>query len=445
MQKAVVKRKRTIQQKLKFFKSFGYEPHEYQVKAHEACCNHQFVTVCAGARGGKSMFAGGEGLDQFLVPGSHIWCVSSQYKLADKEFDWFLYFLARVKINGKRVIDSCEISSPGRGERMVRFPAIGSWICTKSEGKPESMLGEELDLIIVGEASYFKESTWDRILSMRITSRGGRVLPVSTPNGDSGFLRNFYDNGQNPRIPGWFSMIYSTWENPYISREELEKAKERMTDLNYREQVLGEFCSRRGMVYQITDIHYTHVLPPNYDNTPLVVGIYHKSNNPYSAVLIKYDVRTDTYLICDEISLENATAAEFAKKLREKFKKPGPFGGHRLKAIICDNFNKTLKKDLEIAGVNAITNAFENEYTKGQALSRQIHMMQNVLSKPGHLHFYAPNVPLTLESFKLSTWPDSNEEKGKEDRELPLERTLALSRAASFAVGFCENARGRWH
>ena len=112
MQSLAVKNQGSIESKLNFFASFGYFPHEEQLRAHYAMTQFRFVTVAAGARGGKSMLGGAEIMYMFCQPFKHIWCVSSQYNLADKEFDWFLHFAAYCKIGGKSVKDWCKISSP---------------------------------------------------------------------------------------------------------------------------------------------------------------------------------------------------------------------------------------------------------------------------------------------------------------------------------------------
>src|SRR5574341_1945379 len=91
-----------IAAKYKFFADCGYTPHPKQDEVHRS--EARFRVIAAGARGGKSMLAGAEIAFTLLQPNKRVWCVATQYELADKEFDWALHFLSKIEVNGRRLL-----------------------------------------------------------------------------------------------------------------------------------------------------------------------------------------------------------------------------------------------------------------------------------------------------------------------------------------------------
>lgn len=426
----------TLENKLKFFSKFGYKPHGRQIEAHRAVLENRFVTLAAGARGGKSLFAGSEGLFKFLLPDKKIWCVSVSYELADKTFDWFLEFAGRLYLGDKRLIDVCKVSSASRGSRKVVAP-WGSWIATKSSEKPQGLLGEELDLIIIDEGSQMARSPWDRMLSMRITSRKGSVIMVSTPNGDGGLLRDFYDQGQSEEWPGWWSTKYSTWDNPYIDQDELEMAKKRMTDLNYREQVLGEFVSRRGRVFEIREDSVQEVEESFWCDLPIFVSLRPATNNPFVILYIAIDVKNKRYFVIDEDYLDGGQFRKCASLVKEKMR------GRKHQITFSPFYDPGSIKTLKSVGLKTRTNK-ESDLPKKQSQIRRIQLTQDVLFQ-GHTSprvVISPKCENLIRDLESCTWRDGREEKNMANYELPLDLHLGGPEALSNVLFFCEKNYG---
>jgi len=168
-----------------FFGIIGYHPHERQASIHSS--GSRFRVVAAGARSGKSMAAGVEIAYELFKPNRHIWCVATQYELAEKEFDWAVQFLDRGKIKGVKLLDLCRCTMSRKGSKSLETP-WGSWARTKSAEKPTSLLGDELDFLVLCEASQIPTVVWERYLRPRIGPRNGKVLACSTPNADAGLF-----------------------------------------------------------------------------------------------------------------------------------------------------------------------------------------------------------------------------------------------------------------
>lgn len=167
--------------KFSIFRDFKYFPSPGQKQVHESYA--RFNICAAGARFGKSMLAGAEAAYSFLIPSRRIWIVGTQYELAEKEFNWALEFLGNFKIDGdeRPILDYCLVRNNQKGSREVIAP-WGSFIKTKSTEKPQLLLGEEIDLCILSEASQIARSVWERQLRARLGPRKGRLYAISTPN-----------------------------------------------------------------------------------------------------------------------------------------------------------------------------------------------------------------------------------------------------------------------
>lgn len=419
-----------------FIKFFQYQPHAKQLEVHLS--DKRFKTVAAGARAGKSMLGGAEAAITLLLPGKHVWFVSSVFSLADKEFDWMLEFLTRCPLAGKKIIDFARLSNPSRGVRKIKFP-WGSWAETKSSAKPETLLGEELDLIVIGEASQLPKSAWNRQLRARLGSRRGGALALATPNWDGGFFKEFFESGKSEDLEfdDYESWQFSVLANPTFSRAEYEIAKLTLPEKIFKEQYDGEFVSRSGAVFpQFSEAFIVNELPDELKNWPIMVGIHHEKNsfnNPISIVFVAVDPQTKHFWVVDEFYQSQTLVEEVIKEIENKVK------GKRVITTLTDYYNYTLQEQLrEKMSVN-INN--EKKYTKRHAVVRRIQVVQTAL-KSREIFIYS-KCENTINEFKNCKWPDpKKEEAGLAESEMPRTKFLNLPLALSYILAFCRIAQG---
>ena len=158
---------------------------ELIARTNEALCTEQkYICVSRPRRFGKSMAGGFEAAFHVAAFADfRVWIVAPIYDLSDKEFDWALDFLGRYEVKpGISLLRMCRLSSPVKGSRAVETP-WGSFIKTKSTDNPDSLLGDELDLMILGEAGRIPKTVWERELRARLGPREGMVFAASTAAG----------------------------------------------------------------------------------------------------------------------------------------------------------------------------------------------------------------------------------------------------------------------
>ncbi len=219
-------------------------PWPTQREFHES--NARFKSIFAGSRYGKSKCGASEVLPDILKEGTRGWIVGPKYEQPSKEFRYiYENIVIKMGFKPKRELN-VQYSNPG--PQVLIFP-WGAEVYTKSEENPESLLGEEVDWMILSEASRMKEQTYDSYLRARLGTRKGRVVIPTTPHGFNWLFKRFYVPSTEGDKEYW-SKIVSVKENPLFSIEEYERAKKELPEDIFKEQYDGEFVAQTGLIYK---------------------------------------------------------------------------------------------------------------------------------------------------------------------------------------------------
>jgi hypothetical protein len=414
------------------FHQMGYEPSPIQLMIHNS--KSRFRVVAAGARSGKSMLAGFEIAVALLLFDTRIWCVSTQYELAEKEFDWAVSFLEKLKLpNGKSVLSLAKIKSAARGSKSLSFP-WKSFVQTKSCEKPQTLLGVELDFLVLCEAAQLSRTVWERMLRARIGPRRGKMLATSTPNADGGLFYSLFETAGN--TPNWERWQYSTLENPYFSRMEYALASKELDSKVFAEQYEGKFISRRGKVFNLNSVS---IVDKSVDETlPVMVGIHYRSNNPTAIVFISIDVEKRIYYVYDEIYGKN-TWTDYIPELKKRL------AGKRCLGFSVDYFDSAIQAEAKKYGLSLAISREEKKIGRILAATRRIQGVQNLLKvvdDKSRLRI-SRSCTETIREIDSVKWPDcQKEDADKTEHELPLSKYMSLPNAISYVVSFCETVRG---
>jgi len=425
----------TLYKLLVFRNAFKYTPHSKQLECH--CSSARFKTVQAGARGGKSIIGGVEGAFQLLFPGRHIWFVSLNYDLADKEFDWMLEFLGRYEWGpGVKLIDICRQNNPSRGQRRIETP-WGSWAETRSAKNPENLLGEEIDVHIVGEASQLPDSAWRRYLYPRLGPRKGGAYILSTPNWDSGFLRTMVDCGLSgsPEYSDYETFKFSVLANPTFPAEEYHQAKKVLPREVFLEQYEGEFVSRRGRVFpQFTSENITEEMP---GEGWLVYRVLHHEansfNNPFVCLSVAQDPDTRNFIIYDEYYKAQVLPEDACGKIY------AGTGNRLVFTNVSDYYNPTLQETVrKYLGTCSVND--EKGFSRRHAIVRRIQAVQSsLMSKetgPPLVRVHKSCVN-TIANFEEAKWPNpKKEETEMAEGELPTTKNMPGPLALSYLISY---------
>jgi hypothetical protein len=222
------------------FPATGYVPHAGQIRFHES--DARFKILIAGARFGKSLAGTKDVLAELTSGNSRGWMVAPTYALAQPEFRYIVQDVRRRLGVPAAAIDG------GRGSWSRMRTPWGAEVYCLSAQRHETLLGEEIDWLILCEAAHLDREAFERFLRARLTTRRGRLVVPTTPHGFN-WVHELYQEGQADN-DAWASFRFATWDNPLISAAEIEAARASLPADVFDEQYGGAFTTPSGAVYR---------------------------------------------------------------------------------------------------------------------------------------------------------------------------------------------------
>lgn len=121
-------------------------------------------------------------------------------------------------------------------------------------------------------------------LNQTLMFYSGWVVFVGVPRGNNWGARLWR---QAHSLPGWRAITATTYENPFIPREQIDARKRELTDRMYRQEILAEIIDDAGAVFRDVSEAAT-ALPQEYgiEGHVYVGGVDIARNNDYSVVTI---------------------------------------------------------------------------------------------------------------------------------------------------------------
>src|SRR5438034_436886 len=235
--------------KWKYFQKIGYHPHPKQRLFHEN--EARFKIANAGRRFGKSSMGAREAEPILMTPNRRIWLVGPTYDIGEKEFR-IIWNDMIIKLGLGRENSVKRSYARKQGDLSIEFP----WktrIEVRSADRPENLVGEGLDYVIMCEAAKHDEETWSRFIRPALSDRHGKACFPTTLEGQNWFYY-LWKLGQDPGETDFQSWRFPSWDNPYVypgGREDPEiKLIERTTSKEIFDQEYGaDFTSFSGKVY----------------------------------------------------------------------------------------------------------------------------------------------------------------------------------------------------
>lgn len=307
----------------------------------------RFKVVVAGRRWGKTQCAKVSIVKASKVPNRLIWYVAPTYGMArsilwDELRDAFPKALV-VSINETRM--SIKLRN-------------GTRIELKGADKPDTLRGVGIHFLVMDECQDIKEDTWKKVLRPTLASTRGEVLFIGTPK-QFNWLYEIYMLGQRDvevqpdgtkirtgyyidrkgrrHSNAWISWQFPTIMSPFIPKEEIDQARQDMTEKDFKQEFEASFETMSGRVYYCFD-RAEHVgnFPFN-PNLPIWIG-QDFNIDPMSSVIMQPQPNGDVWIV-DEIILFGSNSQETANELAKRYWKymgasqitvyPDPAGANR--------------------------------------------------------------------------------------------------------------------
>jgi len=182
----------------------------------------RFRVVLCGRRFGKSELSQIELIKRALT-GEQVAYITPTYNLAKTFFD--------------RLAKAVPFPA-NRSELNMSFPNNGSVQFFTGE-RLDNLRGRKFNFVIVDEASFIPdlENGWLNSIRPTLTDYKGHALFLSTPKGKNYFY-SLYMKGISGE-PDWASFKFSTYDNPYIDKAEIEDARRQLPEVVFEQEYMA--------------------------------------------------------------------------------------------------------------------------------------------------------------------------------------------------------------
>lgn len=193
----------------------------------------------------KSRQSGGSYLMKLLVTK---WALS-------KEKAKIGYFTPTIKLGRlffRELTESLKpfIRDANKTELRIDFVS-GSYIQFLSAESEDSIRGFQFNYVILDEAAFMKDDTFNLVIRPTFLIAGKKIVLCSTPNGANGFFYQYCNYGLEGKL-GFRTKEVTIYDNPFISKEEIEAIKSQVPERVFRQEYLGEFLEGKGSVFRKT-------------------------------------------------------------------------------------------------------------------------------------------------------------------------------------------------
>jgi Phage terminase large subunit len=217
----------------------------------------------------------------------------------------------------------------------------------------DSLRGNRFDFLVLDEVASYRGfwTGWHEVLRPTLTDTKGQALFIGTPKG----FNHFYDL-YNIVDDDYRSFHFTSYDNPFIPSDEIDKAKKEVTEDRFAQEYLADFRKTSGLVYPEFDRtrHVTDAEPTQVTDT--MAGIDWGYTNPASSHRIRVDGDRH-YWIDDEFYKTGQTTDQIieAVKLKKPTKVyPDPAEPDRIEMARRAGLNvREVSKDIE-AGIDTV-------------------------------------------------------------------------------------------
>lgn len=204
--------------------------------------NHRFRVINCGRRFGKTTLAVEEIKGVALSKEARICYIAPTIQQA-RDIAWAMLIKELQPIIIKAV------ESPSREITVKSLNGGSSLIQLRGWEAIETLRGQAFDFILIDEVASMRNFwlQWQEVIRPTLTDRKGQVMFISTPKG----FNHFYDlyNLEN-KDEDYKSFHFTSYDNTYIPRDEIDKAKKELTEDRFAQEYLADFRKTEGLVYK---------------------------------------------------------------------------------------------------------------------------------------------------------------------------------------------------
>lgn len=197
------------------------KPHKAQKQVLDS--KARFVVLMCGRRWGKSLICQNISIEDALA-GKLVAYITPTFQLAKVFFEEMSNIIPK------------EIATINKSDLTFHF-ITGGVIRFFTGEKLDNLRGQKFHRAILDEAPYIKnlEHGWLNSIRPTLTDFKGGAIFVSTPRGKDYFYSLFSKQGE----PNWESFKFTTYDNPHISKDEIDEARRQLPAPVFEQEYLA--------------------------------------------------------------------------------------------------------------------------------------------------------------------------------------------------------------
>lgn len=177
------------------------------------------------------------------TPGLY-WWVGLSWRSASmkRAFRLVTYYARRIL----RMLGLDDRGYINRSTSEVRIPGLGE-IWFRTADNPSSMAGEGIRGAVIDEFSLAQEIVWTEYIQATLLDFGGWAAFGGVPKGRNWAANLWYAAADRE---GWCQIHATSYDNPYMSSERLDKIRTETSEILFRQEYLAEVIEGEGMVFR---------------------------------------------------------------------------------------------------------------------------------------------------------------------------------------------------
>ena len=292
------------------------------------------------------------------------------------------------------------------------------WEAVQERGKG---VGVSNNFLVLDEVSKYVnfDYGWEEILRPTLMDTQGGALFISTTNG----FNHFYElTNKELNDPEYKSFHFTSYDNPHLNPEEIEKMKATMTADRAAQEIYAEFRKKEGLVYKefSREKHVTSIEEQPESVLETLGGVDFGFTHPSAVVTIKKDYENN-YWITDEWMQTQRTEAEIVEMVASQ----------RFNKVYPDPENASAVEALKKRGVNVRS----VNKGKGSILSG-INTIHELL-KQGRIRIHPSCINL-IQAFEMYSYRETKGDKTPD--ELPAHDFSDMLDALRYALSMDANS-----
>lgn len=263
----------------------GYHPAQNEIM-HNL---NRFNVLDCGRRFGKDIIARDYACHG-LIEGDAVGWYEPEYKSLIENWDWFCDTLHPLR------------KDKSEQEKRLGLHTGGSVEMWSLQDKDASR-GRHYKRVIINEAAKVPhlEYSWNAVIRVTLADLMGGAMFGSTPRGLN-YFKNLYDRGNDKLEPEWTSFQFSTYDNPYIPRSEIDELKRSMPELLFSQEIMAQFISLEGAVFRrINEAATSTPITDPQEGRQYVAGVDVASSVDFTVICI-FDVEAKAMVFMDRFN-----------------------------------------------------------------------------------------------------------------------------------------------